>query len=168
MKDFKFLRYTVFALLIMVNIGCDQISKSMVRDRLEYHEQIQLAGEHLLLTKVENSGAFLSIGDDFSPWAKNVLLNALPAIMMLGLLFWLFQGRMELGMALGICCVIGGGIGNIFDRMTYGSVTDFLYIHVGFFRTGVFNFADVSITSGALFIIARGIWKEGKTMGTIH
>lgn len=147
-------RYSLFLLLILINIGCDQVSKNMVRQRLEYHDQIQLAGDHVLLTKVENTGAFLSLGDNLDPLAKTLLLNLLPALTMLGLLFWLFQGRTSWGMALGICCVVGGGVGNIIDRVAYGSVTDFLYVHVGFFRTGIFNFADVSITFGALFIIA--------------
>ena len=162
MHKLKFLRYTLFLLLITANIGCDQISKSVVREQLEYHEQIQLAGEHFLLTKVENSGAFLSLGDGLGPIAKTLLLNLLPAFSMLGLIFWLFRGGLTKGMALGFCCVIGGGIGNIIDRVAYGSVTDFLYIHVGFFRTGIFNFADVSITFGALLIIAVGIWKGRK------
>lgn len=157
MKKLKPLRYALFLLLILANISCDQISKSMVRERLEYHDQIQLAGDHFLLTKVENTGAFLSMGDDLSPIAKSLLLNLLPTLTMLGLLVWLFQGRITGGLALGICCVIGGGIGNIIDRVAYGSVTDFLYIHYGFFRTGVFNCADVSITFGALFIIALQI-----------
>lgn len=162
MHKFKFIRNSLFLLLIFVNIGCDQISKSMVRDRLEYYQQIELAGEHLLLTKVENTGAFLSLGDDLGPVSKTLLLNLLPALTMLGLTFWLFLGRTGWGTALGVCCVIGGGIGNIIDRISYGSVTDFLYIHYGFFRTGVFNFADVSITFGALFIIALQIHNSRK------
>lgn len=162
MEKFKIVRNTIFLLLIFVNIGCDQISKSVVREHLEYHEQIPLAGNHVLLTKVENSGAFLSLGDELGPVSKTLLLNLLPALTMLGLLFWLFQGKASRGIAIGVCCVIGGGIGNIIDRVAYGSVTDFLYIHYGFFRTGIFNFADVSITFGALFIIALGIWEERK------
>lgn len=154
---FKIVRFTLFLLLISINIGCDQISKSMVREHLEYHDQIQLAGDHLLLTKVENTGAFLSMGDELSPMAKSLLLNLLPSLTMLGLLAWLFQGGITGGLALGMCCIIGGGIGNIIDRVAYGSVTDFLYIHYGFFRTGVFNCADVSITFGALIIIALQI-----------
>lgn len=165
MNKLNLLRYSFFLLLITVNIGCDQLSKSIVRERLEYHDQILFAGDHLLLTKVENSGAFLSLGDELSPIAKTLLLNLLPALTMLGLLIWLFQGKTGWGMALGICCVIGGGIGNIIDRVTYGSVTDFLYIHYGFFRTGIFNFADVSITFGALFIIALQIWRSRKIGG---
>lgn len=155
-------RNTIFLFLIVANIGCDQISKSVVREHLEYHEQIPLAGKHVLLTKVENSGAFLSLGDELGPVAKTLLLNLLPALTMLGLLFWLFQGNTSRGIAAGVCCVIGGGIGNIIDRVAYGSVTDFLYIHYGFFRTGIFNFADVSITFGALFIIALGFWEGRK------
>lgn len=162
MKKITLLRNILFLLLITANIGCDQISKSMVRGRLEYHEEISFAGKHFLLTKVENSGAFLSLGDDLSPLLKTVFLNLLPALTMLGLIFWLFKGEFSKGMALGICCIIGGGIGNIIDRVAYGSVTDFLYIHYGFFRTGVFNLADVSITFGALFIIALQIWKGWK------
>lgn len=161
-QKLKYLRYAAFLVLIMANIGCDQLSKSMVRDRLEYHEQISIAGEHFLLTKVENTGAFLSLGDDLSPLAKTLVLNLLPILTMLGLIFWLFRGDLGKGMALGVCCIIGGGIGNIIDRVAYGSVTDFMYIHFGFFQTGIFNFADVSITFGALFIIALQIMDNYK------
>ncbi|MGB3075106.1 MAG: signal peptidase II [Chitinophagales bacterium] len=52
-----------------------------------------------------------------------------------------------------MCFVIGGGIGNLIDRMLYGSVTDFLFIHSGMFRTGIFNMADTSIMLGSLLFI---------------
>lgn len=155
----KLLRYTLFLVLITANIGCDQISKSLIREHLDYHQQISFADDHFLLTKVENSGAFLSLGDELNPLSKVLILNLFPALAMLALLFWLFKGNLDKSMALGVCCIIGGGIGNIIDRVAYGSVTDFLYIHYGIFRTGIFNFADVSITFGALFIIALQIWK---------
>lgn len=156
----KLFRYLLFIGIIALNIGCDQVSKSLIREQLEYHEQIPLAGEHVLLTKVENTGAFLSMGDDWQPWAKTLSLHILPSLMMLGLTFWLFQAKLPTGLALGVCCIIGGGIGNIVDRLAYGSVTDFLFINLGFFKTGIFNFADVSITFGALFIIALQILKR--------
>ena len=54
-------------------------------------------------------------------------------------------------MLIGLCFVIGGGVGNLFDRMVYGSVTDFLYLKFGVFQTGIFNMADVSIMTGMLF-----------------
>ncbi|HAD13170.1 MAG TPA: signal peptidase II, partial [Saprospirales bacterium] len=59
MKRLLLLKYLIFLAFIAINIGCDQISKSMVREHVAYHEQIHIAGEHFLLTKVENTGAFL-------------------------------------------------------------------------------------------------------------
>ena len=50
---------------------------------------------------------------------------------------------------LGLACVLGGGIGNLYDRVLYGSVTDFLHIDFGLFQTGIVNLADVSIMVGA-------------------
>jgi signal peptidase II len=54
----------------------------------------------------------------------------------------------------GAAFVIGGGIGNLYDRIMFGSVTDFLHIDFVIFQTGIFNFADVSIMIGMAMIIA--------------
>ena len=58
----------------------------------------------------------------------------------------------------GFCFIVGGGIGNIFDRIAYGSVTDFLYVDLGFFATEIFNMADVSIVLGTLIVLAYSIF----------
>lgn len=55
-------------------------------------------------------------------------------------------------MALAFAFVIGGGIGNLIDRVAYGSVTDFLQFRLGAFKTGIFNMADVSVSMGVLFL----------------
>ena len=55
---------------------------------------------------------------------------------------------------IGFCFIIGGGIGNIYDRILYGSVTDFLFIDLGgVFKTGIFNIADLSVTTGMIMIL---------------
>jgi len=55
---------------------------------------------------------------------------------------------------IGFCFIIGGGIGNIYDRILYGSVTDFLFIDLGgIFKTGIFNIADLSVTTGMIMIL---------------
>lgn len=55
---------------------------------------------------------------------------------------------------MGISFVIGGGIGNLYDRVLYGSVTDFMHLKFGIFQTGIFNMADVSIMLGMLIIVS--------------
>ncbi|MGB3144040.1 MAG: signal peptidase II, partial [Maribacter sp.] len=60
---------------------------------------------------------------------------------------------------LAFALVIGGGIGNLIDRIAHGSVTDFFQIRLGIFRTGIFNMADVAVTTGVLlllYLIIRG------------
>jgi len=54
---------------------------------------------------------------------------------------------------IGFCFVIGGGIGNLFDRIVHGSVTDFLHVDFGFFQTGIFNMADLSIMMGIFIVV---------------
>ena len=56
-------------------------------------------------------------------------------------------------MVLAFAFVIGGGIGNLIDRIAYGSVTDFLLIKLGMFKTGIFNMADMSVTTGVLILL---------------
>ena len=154
MKHFAKFRTLILLLLILSNIGCDQISKRVVREQLHYDEQIYLMSNHLMLTKVENTGAFLSLGSSLSPILKKGLLLGLP---ILGLSFMLFvllgDRKLERDMAISLSFIIGGGIGNLIDRFIYGSVTDFLHMDFGLFRTGIFNLADVSITCGILYYV---------------
>ena len=59
----------------------------------------------------------------------------------------------------GFSLIIGGGVANIFDRVVYGSVTDFLFINLGFFKTGIFNIADLSVTTGMILILIASFKK---------
>jgi signal peptidase II len=153
MLRIKVIKFTTILLIVLVNIGCDQVSKSIVRGNLDADTNIHLLDNHVMLTNVENSGAFLSAGDTLPPLAKTLMLSLFPAMTLLVLLYWLFsQQGLSRGAVFGLSCIVGGGIGNIFDRIVHGSVTDFLYIHLGIFRTGIFNFADVSITGGVLLL----------------
>jgi signal peptidase II len=67
---------------------------------------------------------------------------------------------MDPRLAIAFAFVIGGGIGNLWDRVAYGSVTDFFQIKIGFFKTGIFNMADVSVSCGVLFILFLLIRKQ--------
>lgn len=151
MKTSVLIRTLAILMLVLFNAGCDQVSKSIVRERLDYNEEIELVTDRVILTKVENTGAFLSLGSTLPPFAKNLILMALPVlVMVLSLGFLLANQTLHRGMVVGLSFIIGGGIGNTFDRIAYGSVTDFLHIDFHLFRTGIFNFADVSITLGVI------------------
>lgn len=140
--------------VLLSNIGCDQITKKVARDHIDYGEQITIIADLLTITKVENTGAFLSLGNSLPSWIKIPLLMVLPSIVLVGMLILILrQTKIELNYAIAIAFIIGGGVGNLFDRILYGSVTDFLYMDLKVFHTGIFNMADVSIVIGSLWII---------------
>ena len=57
----------------MLNLGCDQISKNLVRNRVAYNERISLINDYLTLTNVENTGAFLGFGSGYPPLVKKII-----------------------------------------------------------------------------------------------
>lgn len=145
-------------LLVILNIGCDQLSKNAVRKNIAYQEHIQLINDNFILTKVENKGAMLGFGSELSPILKIIFLQGLPIIILLVLLFRILQKpKMNKWLVFAFACVIGGGIGNLIDRIAHGQVTDFFHINLGFIKTGIFNMADVSVTMGVLMILFLSI-----------
>jgi len=148
------IRNSFILLLVLANAGCDQISKNVAREQLDYYETVNVIGEHLILTKIENTGAFLSAGDSLDSSVKFLFLSILPLIALCyGIYYLLTHSQLPRLLVLGICFVIGGGLGNLYDRIIFGSVTDFLHIDFFVIKTGIFNLADVSIMIGMIMII---------------
>jgi len=141
-------------LLVIANIAADQISKFWVRAVVEPFSSAPIIGNYLTLRNVENDGAFLGMGGDLNPTLKLFVLLIIPTVVLLYVLYFLFkEKKMDTLSLIGFSCVVGGGIANVFDRFVYGSVTDFLFIDLGFVRTGIFNIADLSVTTGMILIL---------------
>ena len=154
MKANKIAHILIILLILVVNIGCDQVSKKIVRQHVDYNEKISLISDHFTLTKIENTGAFLSMGDSLPQFLSLLVLIILPLLALVGALAYLFLKKgLSKYKIVGIGFVVSGGIGNIFDRIMYGSVTDFLHIDFGLFQTGIFNMADLSIMTGAFILL---------------
>jgi signal peptidase II len=163
---------TLIVMVIMVNIGCDQVSKHFVRTRIAEYQNISLLNDHFTLTKVENTGAFLSLGDSIPSPVKFVMLTLLPLIVLLGAVVYLIIQRNKIAVVpmIAACFVIGGGIGNIYDRLLYSSVTDFMHIRFGFLQTGIFNMADVSVMVGVFLVFGYYYWegRREKASSSVH
>jgi signal peptidase II len=163
MKPSHVTRYLLISIVLLCNIGCDQISKSIVRSEIRNAQQIRFLDNHLTLTKVENTGAFLSLGHDLPLVLRIALLNLLPiVILIIALVYVLANKTNSVLRIVAICFIIGGGVGNLYDRIVHGSVTDFLHIDFGVFETGIFNMADVSIMIGMMFVLFEMFFKERK------
>ncbi len=154
MKVKKIFKILFILIILVTNISCDQISKSIVRKKIDYHEKISLVNNHVTLTKVENTGAFLSLGNNMPRLIYKILMIILPLIVLGYILYYLlFKNNLSWLLVIGLSIIIGGGFGNICDRMKYGSVTDFLHIDFVMFKTGIFNMADLSVMIGMLIVL---------------
>jgi signal peptidase II len=148
------LRNLLIIILLVINVGCDQVSKTIVRQRVEFNESISLLDDFVTLTKVENTGAFLSLGHNLSRMAYITLMIIIPLIVIGYALYYLMTSNLHSKLfILGLCLVVGGGFGNIIDRILYSSVTDFLHFNFVIFQTGIVNMADISVTAGFFILI---------------
>ncbi|QEC78648.1 signal peptidase II [Mucilaginibacter ginsenosidivorax] len=148
-------------LLLALVIGADRISKIYVRDHIHFAIVITVVKNFLTISRVENTGAFLSMGDKLpNPW-HFILLSVLPAAALAwGLLYVLLKRGLTLLNQAGIIVILAGGIGNLYDRAVYGSVTDFAHMNFGLFETGIFNIADVAIMVGVGMLLLNAFMRE--------
>jgi signal peptidase II len=151
-------RYRLPALLgiLLVCVGCDQVTKQVARAHLPDAGRQSFLGDTVRLEYAENPGAFLSLGSDWPEVFRVWLLPVITAGMLAGLCtFLLVRSRLPRAEFLGLSLILGGGAGNLIDRLLRdGHVTDFLNLGVGSVRTGIFNVADAAITAGALLVLA--------------
>jgi signal peptidase II len=161
MKSPRLVRTLVIILLLVVNIGCDQGTKAIIRHKFEYYDVVSYLHNHLTITRVENPGAFLGMGDTLQGPMRNVLLNILPLLAVLFGLYYIFtKTNLNRTTLVAVILIVGGGIGNIYDRIMHGTVTDFLHINFVIFQTGIFNVADMSIMAGTFMILLHAWFKK--------
>lgn len=161
----KINRNIFLIIIITINLAVDQISKYYARMHLMGRPAKEIVGRLFQLTYAENDGAFLSLGSNLpQPW-KTYILVLFPALAIIaGILYLIFGKKVSFKQAVCVACIIGGGIGNVWDRAVHeGAVTDFLYFEVNrHLRTGVLNIADLSITFGAILLFIFQYREEKK------
>jgi signal peptidase II len=161
MKNKQFAKAFLICSILLINVGCDQISKMAIRKKVALDEEISVIKNHFIITKVENEGAFLSLGRNLPDALKFILLSLIPLVVLIyASIFVITKSNLSKATIAGACFVIGGGLGNIYDRIIRGSVTDFLHLDFVIFKTGIFNFADVSIMTGFAVIVIDSFLKK--------
>jgi signal peptidase II len=153
----------VFALMVMT-IGCDQVSKHLATDRLSGSPGRSFLADTLRLEYAENTGAFLSLGENLPENARTTLLVGGCGLMLIGLFVFAVRFRVKGGVLVAISLIVAGGISNLIDRISHGNVVDFLNLGVGNFRTGIFNVADIAIVAGVILFA----WASRRGLAQIY
>ena len=148
------------SLLVLV---IDQASKFYFEARLEMFQQIVIIPDLFSWTLAYNTGAAFSFLADSSGWQR--WLFALIAIVVSAVLVvWLKRlGRNDTWLAVALALVLGGALGNLYDRVALGHVIDFILVHwQNRWYFPAFNIADSAITVGAI-MLALDMFKSKKT-----
>ena len=155
-------RNLLITTIVFLSIVLDQISKILVRNNFESYIENSIIGDVFTLISVENTGAFLGMGSELPETLRIILLIVLPIVFLILITIYTYiEKSLDKISIIGFSLIIGGGIGNIFDRIVYGSVTDFLYLDFGgIFKTGIFNIADLSVTAGMILILFSSFKKN--------
>jgi len=126
--------------------------------------QINVIKDYFQLIWVENEGAFLGMGSDMNPTLKLIFLLILPTLVLAYVIYYIIKTKeLDRLSLIAFCCIIGGGIANVFDRIVYSQVTDFFFIKITeTIKTGIFNVADLSVTTGMIMLLISGLFSNKK------
>jgi signal peptidase II len=135
-------------------VSADLVAKGLFERTFSDQPTLHLLGDTVRVGFVLNTGVFLSVGSALSPatrfWLFVVGVGAVLA-MLLGLT--VRDARFRKPEVVAVAAIVGGGIGNLVDRVQLGAVRDFLNVGIGPLRTGIFNVADMAITFGGIALI---------------
>jgi len=145
------MRFLAF-LLVLVVISLDLWTKNMAEAYLVYN-QPEFVLPILDFTLRYNPGAAFSFLADQSGWQR-YFLTGIASIVSLVLAVWIFRLKaQEKLLAVGLALVLGGALGNLYDRVVLGHVVDFISFHWNNWYFPAFNVADSAISVGAVLLI---------------
>jgi signal peptidase II len=158
-------RLTLVLLAVVAVIGCDRATKSLAVATLADGQRHSFFADTVRLQYVENRGAFLGLGHDLDdPTRFWVLLVGTGLLLMVAAVLTLRSPGRSVVEALAWALLIGGGVSNLADRaLRQGAVVDFLNVGLGPLRTGIFNVADVGITTGTILLLAAGFFTRQRS-----
>lgn len=146
-------------------IVCDQVSKYAATKLLVYNQAEQLfAG--LNLTLVHNTGAAFSFLSQAGGWQRWFFI-ALSSAVSIALIYWLSRlTRQRRWLAAALALIIGGALGNLWDRISLGFVIDFIDVYYARWHWPAFNIADSAICIGTAMLIIDSIWLDRAVVST--
>jgi signal peptidase II len=140
----------IYVLIALIVVLLDRWSKHIVAQRIRLYAHIQIIPGFFRLTHTENTGAAFSLFDNSTtPWKTGLLIAfSGAALVVVSVMLWK-NNHAHVVTGVGLSLIMGGAVGNLWDRLARGRVVDFLLFYVKRYEWPVFNLADSAIVVGA-------------------
>jgi signal peptidase II len=144
----------LYGLLSALIVVTDQITKWLVRQRLDLHEYREIVSGLLSLSHVRNRGAAFGILSDADLPYQSVVFVAL-SLLALGAIAVYTRKLSEMAYLpqVALALILGGAVGNLIDRVAFGYVTDFVHVYWKEYSWPDFNVADSAISTGVCLLL---------------
>jgi signal peptidase II len=148
----------ILALLVVL---LDRWTKRLVAAHIAMYTHIQIIPRFFRLTHTENTGAAFSLfADSPSHWKTTLLIGfSLIAMIIVSVLLWR-QSHLLTTTGVALSLILGGAVGNLWDRVASGRVVDFLLFYYRQYQWPVFNLADSAIVIGAGLLVIEILFAE--------
>jgi len=152
------------AVLAIVVVTLDRWTKDAVIEALPVHSSRNIIPGFFDLVHTRNTGIAFSLFADAGPFVAEVLLPVVSvlAIVFVVAYFWRHSDDAS-SIRWALALILAGALGNLYDRMQFGYVTDFLLFYVGGWSWPAFNVADSAITVGAGLLLLDAARKPSPT-----
>ena len=162
--DRRTLPFTLAGVVVLL----DRITKIWIESRVSFQETIPVIPGFFQIIHTRNRGMAFGLFSEGSSGFRTVLLVgvALVVLLLVAGLIWKLPRRApahEKFTAAALGLILGGAVGNLYDRVLRGSVTDFLDVHAGDLHWPAFNVADSAITIGAVLVALDLLRRPAKT-----
>jgi len=143
-----------------VVVAADLATKAWVSHALSYGDVVRVTPFfNLILT--HNTGAAFSFLAGAGGWQR-WFFSAVAIVISVALVVMLRRPHRDRVVPLALALVLGGAIGNLWDRVTLGHVVDFIQVHAAGYYWPAFNVADSAITVGVALLLWDGVRKDAK------
>ena len=150
----------IFLIIILLMFAIDRFSKEYVIDFfLSYKEQSYYLYPFLNLTLIWNTGMAFGLFESESNIYN--FISTLIFVVICLLTIWLFKSRVYIE-KIALSLVIGGALGNLYDRIKFNAVPDFIDLHYHDYHWFVFNVSDIVITIGIILLLLSDILKKNE------
>jgi signal peptidase II len=145
-----------FFVIAIVVLCLDRLAKWAVASNIALQESVTVVPGFFSLTHVQNTGAAFGLFADYSgQWKVGALVSfSVLALIVVSALLWK-NSHSFTTTTFGLSLILGGAMGNLWDRMMTGRVVDFLDFHMGSYHWPAFNVADSAIVVGAILLISE-------------